>query len=282
MNEFLVDAFTERLGGGNPAGVFLLEGDFPEAEWMGSKAAQLGYSETCFVKPLDEGTYNLRYFTPSEEVPLCGHATVAAFSVLRHMGRDVRGEQFLTQSGWRSVGLEGELVWLELAPPALVDTLDWAQAEPLYQAYGLSREDAHPILDPEIISVGLKDIMLPVASRESLLRAVQDEGQVIALSRQYGVTGVHMYCLGQGDVLAHCRNFAPRYAIPEESATGTANGGLTFGLIEKGLALPEQVYTLSQGESMGRPSQVFTKLEVGTLMSRIWVGGQAVIYPHDQ
>ena len=88
MDFFIVDAFTSKPFGGNPAGVVLLgQGSvFPPEELMVKVAAELRYSETAFVRPDGDGHYSLRYFTPGSEVDLCGHATIAAFGVLLHEG----------------------------------------------------------------------------------------------------------------------------------------------------------------------------------------------------
>ena len=84
MKFFIVDAFTEELFGGNPAGVVLLpEGaDFPADEVCVKTAAELRYSETAFIKRLGPSEFQIRYFTPAAEVELCGHATIGSFAVL--------------------------------------------------------------------------------------------------------------------------------------------------------------------------------------------------------
>ncbi len=122
------------------------------------------------------------------------------------------------------------------------------------------------------------DILLPVRDRFVLDRAVQDEAEVSHISEQYRVTGVHMFCLSSQDgVTAHCRNFAPLYAIPEEAATGTSNGALTYYLYRRGLIVPGQENRFLQGEAMGKPSEILSRLSEGLGGVRICVGGQAVI-----
>ena len=85
MRLFIVDAFAKRRFAGNQAGVALLPAgeDFPEPGFMQALAAELRHSETAFVKRLGPDRFRLRYFTPEGEVDLCGHATIAAFTVLR-------------------------------------------------------------------------------------------------------------------------------------------------------------------------------------------------------
>ena len=78
MKIYVVDAFTDVIFGGNPAGVVILpEGaDFPDDETCVKTAAEMRYSETAFIKRLGEKEFNIRYFTPAAEVELCGHATI--------------------------------------------------------------------------------------------------------------------------------------------------------------------------------------------------------------
>lgn len=81
MRAFIVDAFTDRPFAGNPAGVCLLD-EPADAAWMQRVAAELNLSETAFVHPAGDHTYGLRWFTPTVEVDLCGHATLATAHIL--------------------------------------------------------------------------------------------------------------------------------------------------------------------------------------------------------
>ena len=81
MKLYIIDAFAEEIFGGNPAGVVILPEleDFPPPEVMIRTAAELRYSETVFIQKKEDRQFVARYFTPSDEVDLCGHATIAAF-----------------------------------------------------------------------------------------------------------------------------------------------------------------------------------------------------------
>ena len=95
------------------------------------------------------------------------------------------------------------------------------------------------------------------------------------LSRRFQVTGVHMFCLGEGQV--HCSNFAPLYDIPEECATGTSNGALTYYLYKRGLVTPDMENLFLQGEHMHRPSLIRSRLLLENGGVRVRIGGQAVM-----
>ena len=237
MELFVADAFTTRRFSGNQAGVALLgEADFPEEGFMRALAGELKHSETAFVRRTGEGSFHIRYFTPAEEVDLCGHATIASFTVLRETGAIGPGTYALhTRSGDLSIQVGADAVWMDMAPPADGRSFSEEEQAELYAAYGLSLADRPEGLEAQAVSTGLLDILLPVRDLAALERAEQNEGEVTRLSERYGVVGVHMFCPSTPDAAAHCRNFAPLYAIPEEAATGTSNGALTY-------YLPRQIY----------------------------------------
>lgn len=274
MKVYVMDSFSDRIFGGNQAGVVLADKALEPAV-MQQVAAELKHSETAFVWQTEEGN-RLRYFTPAGEVDLCGHATVAVFALLRRLGRIEDGtHKALTRAGALEIEVSGETVWMDMAPPKTLGVLPEESWEELYGAYGLTLEDRPADLPPEIVSTGLADIMMPVRDHETLLRAVQNERTVTELSRRFDVTGVHMFCLGEEAV--YCSNFAPLYDIPEECATGTSNGALTYYLYERNLVEPERENLFLQGEHMERPSRILSRLTVQDGAVRVRIGGQAVM-----
>lgn len=279
MRFYIADAFAARAFSGNQAGVVPLgEGAFPEESLMRALAGELRHSETAFVRRTGERSFHIRYFTPAEEVDLCGHATVASFTVLRETGEIPAGEYALhTRSGDLTVTVEPDAVWMDMAPPAEGRTFSEAEQAELYGAYALTAADRRLGLAPQAVSTGLLDILLPVADAAALDRARQDEAEVRRLSERYGVVGVHMFCPGTGDPAAHCRNFAPLYAIPEEAATGTSNGALTFYLYRRGLIRPGVTNRFIQGEKMGKPSEILSRLTEEDGGVRVRIGGRAVL-----
>ena len=278
MQLFIVDAFTDHIFGGNQAGVVLLrEGQpFPEDRLMQKIAAELKHSETAFVRREAGNTFLLRYFTPEGEVALCGHATVSAFTVLRNMGGISCGEYLAkTQSGDLRVMVEPDKIWLEMPRGELLKELSEEEAARVYRAYGLTSADQPDGMQPSIVKVGLPDILLPVSSKHTLDHAIQDRDEVVRLSRDSGLVGVHMFfCPNDGTPTAYCRNFAPLFGIDEESATGTSNASLTYYLNTQGRIVPDADNMFVQGEAMGKPSRILSKVDEG---GNIWIGGSAVI-----
>lgn len=277
MKAYVMDAFSAHIFGGNQAGVVLPDRPLSDT-LMQQVAAEFKHSETVFVYPCQNSGVKLKYFTPAGEVDLCGHATVGAFALLRMTGYIEDGEQrALTRSGALHVTVQGNTVWMDMAPPKLLRTLGAAECEALYAAYGLTSGDGVAALTPAIVSTGLPDVMMPVKSRDTLMRAVQNIPAVTELSRRWECVGVHMFCPGSGGVSAWCSNFAPLYDIPEECATGTSNGALTYYLYCNGLVTPEQENLFVQGEHMQRPSEIKSRLQVRQDGVSVRIGGRAVM-----
>jgi PhzF family phenazine biosynthesis protein len=298
MKFYIVDAFTDTTFGGNPAGIVLLdEGSaFPDEKTMLLTAAELRYSETAFVQTLGDGKYHTRYFTPTDEVELCGHATIAAFTVLNLEGKTKPGQVSLnrTLAGDLQIHSFPNLVMMDMAIPQDLGKIQAPQA--LLELYGIMGIPVEPIdatdfegntvtLLPCMISTGLPDIILPVSSSSQLSKIKPDNASLSALSEKYGVVGVHAFAMASQDnqpsavenVTAYCRNFAPLYGIPEEAATGTSNGALTYYLYLHGLIKPGDRSIFVQGREMNRPSRIESLLEIKDAAPTIQVGGTGII-----
>jgi PhzF family phenazine biosynthesis protein len=306
MRFYIVDAFTEDIFGGNPAGVVVLSGAaYPSDELMQKIAAELRYSETAFILPRGENVFQLRYFTPKSEVELCGHATIAAFCALQNEGLVEWEGLYLakTLAGELNIVTDKGFILMDMATPEALDIIDnKEELERLYNVMGLSASqgiatlDKEWILYPEIISTGLPDILLPVADPIVLSDIEPDFKALAELSKEYKVTGVHAFALGEGliegvcagdrQITAYCRNFAPLVGIDEEAATGTANGALTYYLYKNALIDDGAECLFLQGEAMKRPSTILSRVSIEddldmtsslTENIRIQVGGAAAI-----
>jgi PhzF family phenazine biosynthesis protein len=281
MEFYIADAFARVPFSGNQAGIVPLGTDaFPSETFMRGLAGELKHSETAFVRQTGPDSFHIRYFTPAEEVDLCGHATIASFTVLRETGAVPAGRYALhTRSGDLQIDISKTAIWMDMAPPKDGQTFTETEQAGLYAAYGLALSDRPEGLEPQAVSTGLMDILLPVRDLTILNRAVQNEAEVCRLSKKYGVVGVHMFCpslegFSRG---THCRNFAPLYAIPEEAATGTSNGALTYYLYRRGFLAPGAENRFIQGEAMGKPSEILSRLNDAGGEISVRVGGTAAL-----
>ncbi|MCI7328059.1 PhzF family phenazine biosynthesis protein [Hornefia butyriciproducens] len=284
----IVDAFTDTLFGGNPAGVVVIPDgkDYPEDEVMRRTAAELRYSETAFVKQEEDGVFRTRYFTPAAEVELCGHATIGSAYALMRFGMAQPGTviRYETLAGAIDIVLREDSILMDMADPQAYGTIEGEEAvKELYRIMGIEAEgqgvwekDPAVYLKPEKISTGLIDIMLPVKDEDELERINPDFPALTELSRRYDVVGVHAFTVNGKDGFIHARNFAPLYDIDEEAATGTSNGALAYYLYRYGILQPDTVNTVIQGEKMERPSRIATQIVLQDEQPKIRVGGLAV------
>lgn len=170
MDVYVASAFSKDNRGGNKAGVVLQRARLNEAEKT-KTAFLLGYSETAFVDDSELADFKLEYFTSEGEVPLCGHATIGTFTVLRHLGMLKKQEYTIeTKSGILRIRAdENGLIFMEQNTPKFYEKLDKGDVEACFNPDGIA--DTLPV---QIVSTGLRDIMVPVTDPEILGRMTPD------------------------------------------------------------------------------------------------------------
>lgn len=209
MRIFVVDAFASRPFSGEPAGVCLLEGEATEA-WMQSVAAELRHAETAFLERVGtvDVDYRLRWFTPTVEVPLCGHATLAAAHVLFDQG-EPGPLRFSTLSGTLTAG-QADDGFIELDFPA--DPPEPAAApDGLCEALGV---------EPLWTGRSRRDVLVEVATQSEVRDLVPDLDAVSALE-----VGAIVTARAGGGVPYQfvSRYFAPSVGVPEAMVAGSAH-----------------------------------------------------------
>ena len=280
-----IDSFTYHNLGGNPAGVLIVPGKTLTPCQMLAIAKEVGFSETAFISILSsekEGilTTDIKYFTPESEVPLCGHATIAAFYHLAKEG------YFLKNTAMANTGAGSiEITRSPLDAPINETIFSMTQGTPvftsftetyltaLYDAFSPTLQDSlHQDLPIIIGSTGLRDIIVPIKSREALNHINIVPQKLSKLSSHLQVTGVHAFCMDGHEVYA--RNFAPLYGIDEESATGTSNGVLISYLHH--YLYPEYneiTRHIKQGETMGALSSIVARSQKSERGYTVLIGG---------
>jgi PhzF family phenazine biosynthesis protein len=270
----IVDAFTTEPLGGNPAGL-LPDAAGLDAEQMRAVADELGASETAFVTESDVADRRLRYFTPTGEIDLCGHATVAAHAHLFSTGVIEAGSHDVeTDAGVLGVSVDDDgVVWMEMDEPT-VQGVD-PETERVASALGV---DPASIVTGElpfaVASAGVAYLVVPVDYLATLGEVTPDRDAIQSLAEAFDATGVYAFTLdtlGRESTL-HGRMFAPGEGIPEDPVTGTASAaaGAYLRFAEAFENMPEEM-TFEQGHYVDRAGHV--RVRVG---ESVRVGGQAV------
>ena len=286
---YQVDAFTTRKLAGNPAGVIGGAEHLSDSE-MQAIARELNVSETAFILPPDGDDHEvrLRYFTPTVEVPSCGHATIAAHFVrATELGLDSRTVHHKIGIGVLPVDVvrhgDEVSIWMTQRRPSFGDILDGADEGRLLAALGVEKEDRDPRCPVQWVDTGNPKWIVGVASRGVLDGLRPDARALLEFHRQRPSGGVFVFCFGGDDpgIATHARMFAPQLGIPEDPVTGNGNGPLgaylaRHRLLERDGAL--LAFRSRQGEAMGRPGEVDVEV---TLLDgepvKVRVGGRAVV-----
>ena len=145
---------------------------------------------------------------------------------------------------------------------------------------GIGLDALVPDLPIQIVSTGLRDIIVPITSLQELLDIKPDFEKITETSKQHGVIGYHVFTLEtKYKSTAHCRNFAPLYGIPEEAATGTSSCALACYLFKHGKISQEECQRLvfEQGYCMKKPSEILVRLDIeGEEIKGVYVGGKVI------
>ena len=286
-----VDVFTDRPYGGNPLAV-ILDADPLSTGQMQAIAREMNLSETSFVTSATapDADYRLRIFTPSRELPFAGHPSVGTAHVLFEEGVLKAGSTpavFLQEVGIGVLPIE---IQPEDRPPRIMTTQGTPEyGDVVHDLAALSRAlnvDQAAIeasgLQPQIVSTGLRQLMLPVAGLEAVQQIKPDLRALEELERGMEFTGCSVFSLQtvSPDTTAHVRFFTPASGISEDPATGSAAGALGAYLVGNGVlgnTGGRVELTVEQGGEIGRPSRIYVEVEHrGKSPTLVRVGGYSV------
>ena len=280
INVKKVNAFTESLEGGNPAGVVL---DLPDLtdEQMKHVSRVLSVSETAFVFPSRKADYKIRFFSPDVEVNLCGHATIATFFTMALEGIFSQNINTVITQETKAGVLPVDIYFSD----ETVDRVMMTQTTPRYKdicldisiladSLNISVDEIDDSLPKQIVSTGLFTLPLCVKSFDILKAINPDFKKIKKLCSRFGVGSFHLFTFDtvESDSIYHARNFAPVYGVNEDPVTGTANGAVCSYLI-KNKIVKDRNLICEQGDIMGRPGRVFVEID----RDGVKVGGKAKI-----
>lgn len=286
---YQIDAFTTEKFRGNPAGV-IINATGLEAGQMQQIAREVNNSETAFIFPPagKEEMLEVRFFTPTREVPICGHATIAAhyawalqqkckssYQICQKTGAGLLPVDVIAENGdYKIVMTQGSI---EFGP-----VLDDAERKELLVAMGLKETDCLQDYPVQIVSTGHSKVMLGITKRARLNALTPSLERLTALSRRIGCNGFYVFTLSpEEEILVHGRMFAPAIGIAEDPVTGNANGPLGAYLVEhKKIFSQEQAisFRAAQGEAIGRAGEMLVKVDVQNgHPSKVQIEGRAVV-----
>lgn len=276
----LVDAFTDVAYAGNPAGV-VPDADGLDPGQMQTIAGELGASETAFVTASTAADRRIRYFTPSTEVDLCGHATIASLVHLANEGDVPPGTASIeTNEGVLDVAIEDDgTAWMTMSPPT-VQTVD-LETERVASALGVPTdaiEEVRAELPLAVADTGLPFLVVPIGFLSELGAASPDDESIDDLATSVDAVGVFAFTFDtlEADSTVHGRAFVPGAGVPEDPVTGTASGATAAYLRNVGAfdgggsapgtsdvsvpdAVPDEL-RFEQGDFVDRPGRVRVRL----------------------
>ncbi len=274
-----VNAFTESIHGGNPAGVVTNPQQLTE-EQMKYISKKLAVSETAFVFPSIKADFKVRFFSPALEVDLCGHATIATFFTMAKEDRfpQKKGKISITQETKAGIlpvdvyfkNSTCEKVMMTQTRPILKDIQ--LNIEEIAKSLNIKRNEIDGSLPKQIVSTGLFTLPVCVKSFDILqvMKPNFDQIKRICTEKKLGSFHVFTFETIEKTSAYHARNFAPCYGINEDPVTGTANGAVSNYLVQNGI-IDEKKLVCEQGDIIGRSGRVFVEIENDVVR----VGGKA-------
>jgi trans-2,3-dihydro-3-hydroxyanthranilate isomerase len=259
---YTLDVFTTTRFEGNPLAV-ITDGDALSADTMQAIAREMNLAETVFVqKPTEEEALaRLRIFTTREELRLAGHPVIGTWFLLAELGvvpAQEGGVHVMQQTG--AGVLPVEIRFKDGRPQRVIMTQTEAVFRPgkvkksaLAAALGLSPKDFDPKLEPEFVSTGIFNLMVPLRNRAALGKIQMD---MLELRRLLGKNATMAYCfVCSGHDKIFSRGMLP-WEVYEDPATGSAAGSLGAYLVRHGRLSPGHTLQILQGVEMGRPSNI--------------------------
>jgi trans-2,3-dihydro-3-hydroxyanthranilate isomerase len=257
-----LDVFTTTRFQGNPLAV-ITDGDGFSSDQMLAIAREMNLSETVFVqKPTDDRALaRLRIFTTKQELKLAGHPVIGTWFLLAELGvvpAQEGGVHILQETG--AGILPVEIRFKDGRPQRVTMTQKEASfksskidKKKLAAALGISPKEFDAKLEPEFVSTGIYNLMVPLRSRSSLSKI---EMNMVDLARLFGKDAALAYCFAIGtDHAVWARGMMP-WELYEDAATGSAAGSLGAYLVKYGRIGAGHTLHITQGVEMGRPSQI--------------------------
>lgn len=278
---YIVDVFAVGKYTGNQLTVFRDVGDL-SGEDLQRLAREFSFSETTFItsEKKRDGGYDVRIFTPAEELPFAGHPTLGTAFIIRHEIQKQPAETVVLnlKVGQIPVSFEPDgVLWMRQMPPKFGQSFN---PEPIADILSLDVQDIDDRYPVQDVSTGVPFIIVPLRTREALQRAQVVKDKFFAFIKNIPAKSVMVFCPEphQAEHDMSVRVFADYYGVPEDPATGSANGCLGGYLVEHGYFDTDVVdVRIDQGYEIGRPSMLLLRAEKRGNRIDILVGGRVIM-----
>ncbi len=282
---YIVDVFTEEKYAGNQLAVLRDAKRLSNIE-MQRIAKEMNYSETTFILSDDkrDGGYDVRIFTPEMEIPFAGHPTLGTAYVIQHevVKKPVGKIVLNLKVGQIPVTLsytEGKVdtLWMKQLQPTFGQTFD---VESISQVLNLDARDLDKRFPIQDVSTGAHSIIVPSKTLDAVKRARIDRDKYFKLIKDAQAKSILIFCPETYYQENHLnvRFFADYYGVPEDPATGSANGCLAGYLVKHGYYGEDRInIRVEQGYEIGRPSLLLLKAEDEKGKIEVYVGGTVVM-----
>lgn len=271
INSFSIDGI-----GGNPAGV-VLDADNLSSIQKQEIARKAGLSETAFVSKSSVADFKLEFFTPTKQIPHCGHATIATFWYLKSLGKiHSTNSSKETIDGIRKIYFHSDEPFMEQPSARFTEIADSKQ---ILRSIGLAKTDLIMNHPPIIGNTGNSFILIGVDKQDKLGLMQPNFSEIRKITELTGCVGYYVYAITHSAFNAETRMFAPSYGIDEESATGMAAGPLACLLYTSGMVRKSEV-NIGQGKFMrpSSPSRIKVDLQFeGSEIKTLKAGGKAYL-----
>ncbi|MDF2884334.1 MAG: putative epimerase [Clostridiaceae bacterium] len=288
-NLYQIDSFTKEKFTGNPAGVITNADGLTDYE-MQKIARELNNSETAFIFSSNSNEYDahVRFFTPTNEVPICGHATIAAhYARAVENGLSTSRVYHKTGAGILPVDIvkvnDDYKIVMTQGKIEFGHIIQGINKEKLLEALNIKNSDLQENYEIQIVSTGHSKVMVGIKSRETLNTLQPDYNALSRLSNIIKCNGYYVFTVDSqhSDILIHGRMFAPAIGINEDPVTGNANGPIGAYLVHHNLVEHNNSlfkFKAVQGEAIKRPGIIEVEVNIEhNEPVEVKVSGNAVI-----
>ena len=282
---YIVDVFAEDKYAGNQLGVFRNTNDLSDSE-MQRIAKEINYSETTFILTDEEkdGGFDVRIFTPEEELPFAGHPTLGTAFVIQQeilknpvekIVLNLKVGQIPVTFGYKEN--RPDVLWMKQKPPVFGLEVDKGQ---LAQSLSLDQNAFDERFPIQEVSTGIPFLIVPLKSLAHLKKAKVDYAKFLKSVENIQAKAPLVFCPEAREIQndLSVRVFVDYYGIPEDPATGSANGCLAGYLVKHRFFGQSRIdVRVEQGHEIGRPSLLYLKAEEIADDIDVFVGGRAIM-----